>query len=301
MFWQDKINKGDAMENYIYALGDHCDKAIKVSEGEVIEIETRDCFNNQIDSEDYVMDSLDWDAINPATGPYYLENAKEGDVLKVDILDIQLAPLGTMACLSENGVLGKDIINTGIKKVHCDSHFAYFNDIAIPLKPMIGVIGVAPKDAPVTCGTPGSHGGNMDNTKIGIGATLYLPIFKDGAYFALGDVHAVMGDGEIMVSGVEIGAKVSVKLSVLKGISIDEPRLEDATHIYTVSSDENIETAIHKACITMNQILQKHLKYSLNDAGMLMSACGDLQFCQVVDPKRTVRFAIPKFVCDKVL
>ena len=78
------------MENYIYALGDHCDKAIKVSEGEVIEIETRDCFNNQIDSEDYVMDSLDWDAINPATGPYYLENAKEGDVLKVDILDIQL-------------------------------------------------------------------------------------------------------------------------------------------------------------------------------------------------------------------
>ncbi len=155
------------MENYIYALGDHCDKAIKVSEGEVIEIETRDCFNNQIDSEDYVMDSLDWDAINPATGPYYLENAKEGDVevieietrdcfnnqidsedyvmdsldwdainpatgpyylenakegdvLKVDILDIQLAPVGTMACLSDNGVLGKDIINTGIKKVHCD-------------------------------------------------------------------------------------------------------------------------------------------------------------------------------------
>ena len=110
-----------------------------------------------------------------------------------------------------------------------------------------------------------------------------------------------MGDGEIMVSGVEIGAKVSVKLSVIKDISIDNPRLEDEKYIYTIASSENIETAIYDATKAMSEVLQKHLGYSLNEAGMLMSACGNLQFCQVVDPERTVRMAIPKTVCNKIL
>ena len=63
----------------------------------------------------------------------------------------------------------------------------------------------------------------MDNTKIKAGATLYLPVFHEGALLAMGDVHACMGDGEIMVTGLEIPAEVTVTLEVLKGISIDNP------------------------------------------------------------------------------
>ena len=104
-----------------------------------------------------------------------------------------------------------------------------------------------------------------------------------------------------MVSGVEIPAKVSVRLSVIKGITIDNPRLEDEKNIYTIASSENIEQAVYDATKAMSGILEKNLGYSLNEAGMLMSACGNLQFCQVVDPERTVRMAIPKTVCDQVL
>ena len=64
---------------------------------------------------------------------------------------------------------------------------------------MIGVIGVAPEKDDINTGTPGTHGGNMDNTMITEGATLYFSVKVPGALFALGDVHAVMGDGEIGV------------------------------------------------------------------------------------------------------
>lgn len=288
-------------ENYVFALGDNKETAIHVKQGEVIEFHTKDCFNDQITSECYVMDTLDWDHINPATGSVYIEGVEAGDVLKVEILDIELADMGTMCCLPENGVLGKDITESQIKKIPVKDGFAKFNEFMLPLNPMIGVIGVAPAGEPVPCGTPGRHGGNMDNTKIAKGSILYLPVFHDGAYFGCGDVHACMGDGEIMVSGVEIGAKVRVRFTVIKEVTIDNPRLEDGNYIYTIASSENIETAIYDATKAMCGVLEKHLGYSLNEAGMLMSACGNLQFCQVVDPERTVRMAISKEICDKIL
>lgn len=289
------------MENFIYAMGQGLEKAIQVEENKDFVIETRDCFNCQIDSENYVLDHLDWDHINPATGPFYLENAKVDDVLKVTIKNIELDDVGTMCCLPENGVLGNEIKSPSIKKIPIKGEFAYFNEYKIPIKPMIGVIGVAPKEGEINCGTPGKHGGNMDNTKIGIGSILFLPVLKDGAYFSLGDVHAVMGDGEIMVSGVEINAKVTVCIEVIKGVTIAEPRLEDDQFVYTISSNEDLEQAIHDATLEMNKIIQKHLHYSLNEAGMLQSAIGNLEFCQVVDPKRTVRFKMPKSILRKVL
>ena len=82
---------------------------------------------------------------------------------------------------------------------------------------MIGVIGVAPEGEPVNCGTPGSHGGNMDNTAITTGATLYFPVAVEGALFGCGDMHAAMGDGEISVSGAEVAGWATVTLTALPG------------------------------------------------------------------------------------
>jgi len=287
-------------DTQIFALGEK-ENAIEVNLHEEIIFHTKDCFNNQIDSECYKFHVLDWDHINPATGPVYIKEAKAGDVLKVEVLDIELAEEGTMCCLPENGVLGKDVTCDQVKKVKVENGHCHFNDLKIPVNTMIGVIGVAPLEGNISCGTPGNHGGNMDNKRITKGSILYLPVFHDGAYFACGDVHACMGDGEIMVSGVEIDAKVTLRFDVIKGISIKEPRLEDKDYIYTISSDESIEEAIYSCTKTMNEVLCKHLGYCLNDAGMLLSAVGNLQICQVVDPKRTVSMSIPKYICNKIL
>ena len=177
----------------------------------------------------------------------------------------------------------------------------YFNEKTVfVVNPMIGVIGVAPKEGSVNCGTPGNHGGNMDNKRIAKGATLYFPVFHNGAIFSLGDVHAAMGDGEVMVSGVEISADVTVRLSVIKGVSIETPMLENDDICGVIYSDENIEQAVFYAVKIMNDIVQEKLELSFNDAGMLLSAVGDLKFCQVVDPKRTVMMCIPKTILSKL-
>ena len=110
----------------------------------------------------------------------------------------------------------------------------------------------------------------------------------------MGDVHAAMGDGEIMVSGVEISAEVKVRLSVIKGTSMETSMLENGEICAVIYSHEEIEKAVCHAVRIMNERVQENLGLSFNEAGMLLSAVGDLRFCQVVDPERTVMMCVPK-------
>ncbi len=193
--------------------------------------------------------------------------------------------------------MGGQIKKSVLKQIPVKNNTAFFSqNIQIPCRPMIGVIGVAPKEGAVPCGEPGSHGGNMDNTKIAEGAVLYLPVFHEGALLAMGDVHACMGDGEIMVTGLEIPAEIQVKVEVLKGVYIENPMLEDSESCYTIASDQDIEKAVFTAVDAMAWVVEKKLGLSYEEAGILLSAMGNLQFCQVVDPKRTVRMEMKKAV-----
>ena len=64
----------------------------------------------------------------------------------------------------------------------------------------------------------------------------------------------------------------------------------------TIASDENIEKAIYTAVSDMTAVVMEKMDMTLEEAGMLLSAMGNLQFCQVVDPKRTVRMEMKKSV-----
>ena len=285
----------------IFAFDGTNECVAQVEDGETLIFRTHDCFDNQLDEAGSSIGNLNWDCINPATGPVYVKNAAAGDVLKVEILEIVLGKRGVMCALPDNGVLGSLITEESVKRLKVENGKVHFNDqIVFAINPMIGVIGVAPEKGAVNCGTPGNHGGNMDNKRIAAGATLYFPVFHDGAIFSLGDVHAAMGDGEVMVSGVEIAADVKVRLSVIKGLKIETPMLENEDICGVIYSHEHIEKAVFYAVRIMNEIVQKKLGLSFNDAGMLLSAVGDLKFCQVVDPKRTVMMCIPKSILNSL-
>ena len=286
------------IENKMVFAFDGKNKSVaEVEDGETLIFRTHDCFDNQLSEEGSSIGSLNWDCINPATGPVYVKNALPGDVLKVEILEIKLGKQGVMCALPDNGVLGSLVKEESVKRLKVENGKVHFNEkIVFDINPMIGVIGVAPEKGSINCGTPGNHGGNMDNKRISEGATLYFPVFHKGAIFSLGDVHAAMGDGEVMVSGVEIAADVKVRLSVIKGLSIETPMLENDDSCGVIYSHEEIEKAVFHAVRIMNEIVQKKLELSLNEAGMLLSAVGDLKFCQVVDPKRTVMMCVPKSI-----
>ena len=208
---------------------------LTVKSGETVRIRTKDCFSNQLTGPQDTMDDLDWDAVNPATGPVFVEGAKAGGALKVRIDNIEFDEQTCSATGQDEGVCGNRFTEwaTHYCKIQGNT-LAWDERLNIPLRPMIGVIGVAPE------GTPGSHGGNMDNTAITTGATLYFPVAVDGALFGCGDMHAAMGDGEVSVSGAEVAGYATVTLTAMPELKLVNPLIENDTHFGIIVSAESL-------------------------------------------------------------
>lgn len=274
---------------------------LTVKSGETVRIRTKDCFSNQLTGPQDAMDDLDWDAVNPATGPVFVEGAKAGGALKVRIDNIEFDEQTCSATGQDEGVCGNRFTEwaTHYCKIQGNT-LAWDERLNIPLRPMIGVIGVAPEGEPVNCGTPGSHGGNMDNTAITTGATLYFPVAVDGALFGCGDMHAAMGDGEVSVSGAEVAGYATVTLTAMPELKLVNPLIENDTHFGIIVSEESLDAAAELAVQQMVDLLASRTNESEADLVMLLSLVADVQVCQMVDPQKTVRFMVPKYVLDAI-
>lgn len=267
-----------------------------VDPGTTLTIETFDCFTDHIQTEDNVMKQLDWDKVNPATGPVFIEGALPGDILKVKIKKIEVGDQGVMAVVPGLGLMGDTIDKIQAKIMPIKDDRVIFNSVEAPINKMIGVIGVAPEGDAVSCGTPGIHGGNMDNKMVKEGATLYFPVAVEGALFALGDLHAAMGDGEISGSGVEIAGEVTVTLDVIKGVKIEQPMLENEDVFSQIASAETLDEAANQAVSLMVERIVEKTGLPTSEVTMLMSMVGQTEVCQVVNPLKTARFVVPKWL-----
>ncbi|WP_417294782.1 acetamidase/formamidase family protein [Ellagibacter isourolithinifaciens] len=285
----------------LFSFDKNLDPVLKVLSGETVRIRTKDCFGNQLQGPEDQLSEIDWEAINPATGPIYVEGAVAGGTLKVHIDNIELDAQTSSCTGKDEGVCGDRFSDwaTHFCKVE-DGKVVWDERLSIPLAPMIGVIGVAPEGEPVNCGTPGKHGGNMDNTAIAAGATLYFPVAVDGALFGCGDMHAVMGDGEVSVSGAEVAGYATVTLTALPELSVPNPLIENETHFGIIVSAESLDKASELAVQQMVDLLASHTNESEADLVMLLSLVADVRVCQMVDPEKTVRFMVPKYVLDAI-
>lgn len=217
-------------DHAIYAMQPDNNPFMEIEPGEEIIFETKDCFSNQLQSNSDDFANIGWEMINPATGPVAIRGARPGDTLAIDILDIKIGDHGVMIAYPGFGAIGKRVKEWQTMIVPISGgKVRIFGGLEIPLNVMIGVIGVSPEKDAVPTGTPGPHGGNMDNKLIGSGTRLFLPVFVPGANLALGDLHAAMADGEIGVSGVEAAGEVRVRVGVLSGQTIPGPVLRLVT------------------------------------------------------------------------
>jgi len=285
-------------QSAIYAFDKDNEPVKSVPVGEPITIQTYDCFTNQIQSPSDLT-AINWDKINPATGPIFIEGATPGDILKVVINNLEIGDQGTMVTGEGIGVLGDQFTDFDVKIIPIKNNHAIFDEqMKIPLHKMIGVIGVAPEGDPIGCGTPGAHGGNLDTVLVKEGATLYFPVFQEGALFAAGDFHAAMGDGEVSGSGIEVSGEVTVTFDVIKGQKITYLFLENEEHISIITTAETLDKATKIAVNEMIDIIQPHTDLTLSHLTMLMSAVGQTQISQVVNPLVTARFSVPKSVFE---
>ena len=285
----------------LFSFDKDLDPVLKVPSGETVRIRTKDCFGNQLQGPEDQLSEIDWEVINPATGPIYVEGAVAGGALKVHIDNIELDAQTSSCTGKDEGVCGDRFSDwaTHFCKVE-DGKVVWDERLSIPLAPMIGVIGVAPEGEPVNCGTPGKHGGNMDNTAIAAGATLYFPVAVEGALFGCGDMHAVMGDGEVSVSGAEVAGYATVTLTALPELSVPNPLIENDTHFGIIVSAESLDKAAELAVQQMVDLLASRTNESEADLVMLLSLVSDVRVCQMVDPEKTVRFMVPKYVLDAI-
>jgi amidase len=290
-----------AKDSRVFSLSAAAEPAVRVAAGSTVRLETADCFAGQVRSASNAPEGVDWDYINPATGPVYVDGAVPGDVLAVAVERLEVADHGVMAVSAGFGVLSEHFAGTSFHMIPLQDGEALLPGGArVPLHPMIGVIGVAPAGEPVPCGSPGPHGGNMDTRLIGEGATVYLPVAVAGALLAAGDLHAAMGDGEICGTGVEVAGCITLRLDVRRDLSLVNPLVETAEVVAAVASAVTLDAAADLATRDMADLLCARLGLSMADATMLMSAAGQLRVSQVVDPLKTARFEMSKEILARL-
>ncbi len=279
----------------IYAMSAANVPVLEVPSGSEVVFETADCFQDQITKPTDLLTDIDWNHINPATGPLFVKEAKAGDTLKVSILDIEVADQGVMTSLPGEGALGKFLKEEQTRIIPVKDGKAQFSDTLIfDTRPMIGVIGTAPPlGTDISTGTPDMHGGNMDTKRIIAGSVLYLPVHVDGALLAMGDLHALMADGEVLFCGIEISGRVRVLVDVVKGIDLPLPLLVEGSDIMTIASSELLDDAALHAAHQMMELMLAHTSLGPEEAGMLLSVKGELRISQIVDPLKTARMEFP--------
>ncbi len=168
-------------------------------------------------------------------------------------------------------------------------------EITVDLDPMLGRVAVAPRGEEAFGGLwPGDFGGNMDAKEIREGATVYLPIFHDGAYFYFGDGHARQGNGEVNGSGLETSMDVVLELDLIKGKTIDWPRIENEDYIMVAGSARPLMDAFRLAHVELAEWLEEDYGFGRWDAYQLLGQLAESSVANIVDPNYTVVAKFPK-------
>jgi amidase len=280
----------------IYSMSRGNAPALVVDAGEVFRVQTEDCYSGNLKTQkDHFTKSM-WETVNPATGPIHVRGANAGKLLRVDIDDISTRGWAVMCVEKGAGALSDRLegVQTTIHPIR-GRKLIYSRRMALPVAPMIGVIGVAPARGAILTGTPGEHGGNMDCREIRAGSSVFLPINSDGALLAMGDIHALMGDGEVVICGAETAGEITLSARAVRSV-IPTPCVETERDILFIGSAKTLDRCQEIVLGKAHRFLTGFLKLKPNDAGRIMSLVGELRVCQVVDPLKSMKFLLPKGV-----
>jgi acetamidase/formamidase len=248
---------------------------------------------------------------NPQTGPFYVDGAEPGDVLVVSIekLETNRAMAYSSSLLApytvDPAAIGARVdreakrltwtIDKARAVARLDQADVQPGGIELPLRPMLGCVGVAParKEA-ISTAAPGAFGGNMDYASMGAGVKLMLPVSEPGALLFLGDGHARQGEGEVVGTGLETSMDVEFTVNLVKKKVLSWPHLETDTHIMVLGSARPLLEAFQHATTELQRWLVADYGYTERGAQMLMGQATEYEVANVVDPNFTVVAKIRK-------
>jgi acetamidase/formamidase len=288
--------RGDAF-NYVW--DNSIEPALEVEPGAEIELQVRDASDEQIDAGSTADDvaRLDFDHVNPVSGPVFVKGAQPGDVLAVELLEFDPREWGWTALIPGFGLLADEFPEPWLRISRVDAgegRVRWSDGVSLPYRPFPGTIGVAPAE-------PGSHsiippsrwGGNLDTKHLVEGATLYLPVGVEGALFSLGDTHAAQGDGEVCGTAIETAMGVVVRLSLRRDFRVEAPQYRlpkgvpaeaarPAYHVCTGVGPDLMEAAKDAVRATVRR-LEEERGLGREEAYALCSVAVDLRIHELVD------------------
>ncbi len=280
---------------------------LSVDSGDTVVVQTRDVSDNQITPASTAADiaTVDWERVYPLAGPIAVSGAEPGDTLAVEIVDIHTQGWGWVAIFPGLGLLPDDFKDPYLRVFDLTrGDLTYLrDDIAIPIEPFFGTMGVCPAGASKQAVMPpGTFGGNLDTRQLCRGTTLFLPVQVSGANFSCGDAHAAQGDGEVCVTGIESPMYAALRFTLQKGRTIPAPqyqtagpltaRVDGAGWYGTTGVGPDLFRGAQDAVRAMLDHLTGQYRLSRQDAYVLASLAVDLKISEIVDAGQYVVSAL---------
>jgi acetamidase/formamidase len=267
---------------------------VRIAPGDVLVVELENASGGQLraDSDASVLATLDFARINPVTGPIFVEGARPGDALVVEILELDVEGWGWTANIPGFGLLADRFAEPALRISRiADGRVELFTGMQLPSVPMIGTIGVAPAEAGAFSVIPPTrNGGNMDIRHAGAGATMLFPVAVEGALLSLGDGHAAQGDGEVCGTAIETAAVAKLRITLERDRPLSAPILvtDPRSHrtgraLATTGIGPDLLEAARDATNAMIAEIVRRTTLSEIDAYLLASVAADLKISEVVD------------------
>lgn len=269
---------------------------VKIKNGETIIVQTEDAFNGLLKSPEDVEKLVSPGALppNPLTGPIYVEGALPGDTLEISIEDISLGKTGGTCFARTDHSIDKWFDGNFARIYEIQNNRINFSEsLRVNAEPFIGCIATAPAHYSPSSVQVFSSGGNMDCCQIKPGSKVYLPVCCEGGYLYIGDVHALMADGEFCGTAVETSAQVTISINVIPnptGNSINWPRVETDELLVTIASGSCIEDAYAVVMREMLIWLRSEYGFNSKDTFLQLTQFANLRPCNWF----TVRCELPK-------
>lgn len=251
---------------------------------------------------------------NPLTGPFWVDGARPGDTLVVHIKSVRpnrtrgfsspvLAPVAVEPEFvwdlerTQRRIDWTIDVETGFARPK--EPIASLEDLAVPLAPMLGCIGVAPeKDQRIASATSGPYGGNMDYRRLGPGVTLRFPVNVPGALLFVGDAHAAQGAGELAGTGIEVSADVELEVSVERPAHpqarLRWPRGETEDVIFALGNARPLDDAARYSTTEMVRWLRSSYGLSSEAASVLIGQTCSYELGNMFDPAFTMVCVVEK-------
>lgn len=301
---------GKSVENIHFRWDGKLEPIARVKQGEWVKITVPDSSVSQIipGMKEDDMGKIDESKFDGAVGPIFIEGARAGQTLKIEIESIETGEYGWSAIIDNFGLLknmyGRKLITWKKTSNFWEVEDPFLNGIRIRNRPFLGVVGTAPKDGTYGMIPPQAFGGNMDTKTICAGSTLMLPVNVDGALVSFGDPHGSQGDGEVCGTAIETGATIKVRFSTVEE-SLERPMIISEEHSSgrTISASgisDDLHRAAEMAVLDMIKYLGKK-GLSEQESYILLSVIGNLSIREIVDePNFVVTMSVPLEIIGQI-